>query len=278
MTVRTLSLLVFVLCLCVGCAKTHADIALEKIENTGPHQEYHLGRGVAATLLGQYKALNSQVANEYLNLLGKSLADYSTMPDTFVGYHFLLLESMEINAFAAPGGFILVTRGLVQCTSNEDELAAVLAHEIAHVQLRHGINSLKEAYTADAKASQAAAAVDTVLSVLLRSGGSGGGIVSFAYERGISDIVKTMAANGYSREAELAADQAALAILREAGYSEAGLSSMLQNMNKRLTPGSGFGKTHPSPTDRLSALGTSGKVPTNSVRQARYLAALADVI
>jgi len=276
MTMRTLSLLVFVLCLCIGCAKSSGEREVEKLENTAPHQEYYLGRGVAATLLGQYRALNSQAANEYLNLLGQSLAMHSTMPDTFIGYHFLLLETTEINAFAAPGGLILVTRGLVQCTSNEDELAAVLAHEIAHVQLRHGIESLKAAHKADDKTSKGIGLV--LLPLNLLSHGVVGLLVGLTYEYGIKDIVKTMAANGYSREAEFAADQAALAILREAGYSEAGLSSMLRSMSTRLTPGSGFGKTHPSPADRLSALGDFGKTPDNPVRQARYQAALADVI
>ena len=277
MTTRSLFLLVFALCLCVsGCAKSRAELEVEKLENTAPHQEYYLGRGVAATLLGQYKALNTLAANEYFNLLGQSLAMHSTMPDTFGGYHFLLLDSMEINAFAAPGGLILVTRGLVQCTTNEDELAAVLAHEIAHVQLRHGINSLIEAHKADHKAGTAIGIVTLPLNLL--SHGVTGMLFGLVYEHGIQGMVKTMAANGYSREAELAADQAALVILREAGYSEAGLSSMLRNMSARLTPGSGFGKTHPPPADRLNALGNSDKVPANPVRQARYQAALADVI
>ena len=270
MTKRTLPLFVCILCLCVGCDKSRAELEVEKLENTGPHQEYYLGRGVAATLLGQYRAMNSQVANEYLNILGQSLAMYSTMPDTSGGYHFLLLESTEINAFAAPGGLILITRGLVQCTTNEDELAAVLAHEIAHVQLRHGIESLKAAHKADHKAG-------IVLTIVSAPLGIAALPLGLVYEHGIKDMVKTMASNGYSREAELAADQAALVILREAGFSEAALSSMLQNMSTRLVAGSGFGKTHPPPADRLSALGASGKVPANPVRQARYQAALADV-
>jgi predicted Zn-dependent protease len=201
---------------------------------------------------------------------------HSTMPDTFNGYHFLLLDSAEINAFAAPGGLILVTRGLVQCTTNEDELAAVLAHEIAHVQLRHGVNSLIAANKAHAKGDRTAKVVGAILGQV--TVGLGDVLVRVTYEHGISDMVKTMASNGYSREAEFAADQAALVILREAGYSEAGLSSMLQNMSKRLVAGSGFGKTHPPPADRLSALGASDKAPANPVRQARFQTALAGVI
>ena len=149
MTSRTLSLLLLGLCLCIcGCVSASSAISVatstihaapklaKSAEDFTPDQEYYLGRGVAATLLGQYRALRTPAANEYLNLLGQSLAKYSTKPNTFGGYRFLLLDTPEINAFAAPGGLILVTRGLAQCAANEDELAAVLAHEIAHVQLR----------------------------------------------------------------------------------------------------------------------------------------------
>jgi predicted Zn-dependent protease len=90
-------------------------------------------------------------------------------------------------------------------------------------------------------------------------------------------MVQTLAVNGYSRGAELEADQAALGILRGAGYSEAALASMLRSMSARLTPGAGFGKTHPSPADRLKALGASGSVPANPVRQERFQAALVNV-
>ncbi len=76
-------------------------------------------------------------------MLGQSLVIFSDRPETFGGYHFLLLDSNEINAFAAPGGLILVTRGMLQCCANEDELAAVLAHEIAHVEKKHGLTAIK---------------------------------------------------------------------------------------------------------------------------------------
>ncbi|MDR0239903.1 MAG: M48 family metalloprotease [Deltaproteobacteria bacterium] len=285
MKTHALSLLVFGLCLCVsGCvspAGTAINIASSTVqaaptlaksaEDFSPEQEYYLGRGVAATLLGQYRPLRAPAADDYLNLLGQSLAKYSTMPNTYGGYHFLLLESSEVNAFAAPGGLILVTRGLVQCTNNEDELAAVLAHEIAHVQLRHGVGSIKQARKTEALMTLGSIAASTAPSPVSLSS------LNSLFGGAISDMVQTMAVNGYSRGAELEADQAALAILRGAGYSEAALASMLRNMSARLTPGAGFGKTHPSPADRLKALGVSGSVPANPVRQERFQAALANV-
>ena len=275
----------FGLCLCVsGCVSpvgTAMNIATstassapklaKSAEDFTPDQEYYLGRGVAATLLGQYRPLRAPAADDYLNLLGQSLAKYSTMPHTFGGYHFLLLESSEINAFAAPGGLILVTRGLVQCANNEDELAAVLAHEIAHVQLRHGVGSIKQARKTEALMTLGSIAASAAPSPVSLSS------LNSLFGGAINDMVQTMAVNGYSRGAELEADQAALAILRGAGYSEAALASMLRNMSGRLTLGSGFGKTHPSPVDRLKALGSAGSVPANPIRQERFQAALANV-
>jgi len=284
MTTRTLSLLVCALCLYVsGCVSAGTAISIatstahtaptlaKSMEDFTPDQEYYLGRGVTATLLGKYRALRAPAANEYLNLLGQSLTKHSTMPNTFGGYHFLLLDSLEINAFAAPGGLILVTRGLVQCTSNEDELAAVLAHEIAHVQLRHGIGSIKQARKTEALMTLGSIAASAAPSPVSLSS------LNSLFGGAINDMVQTMAVNGYSRGAELDADQAALAILRGAGYSEAGLASMLRAMNARLTSGGGFGKTHPSPAVRLAALGVSGNVPANPIRQERFQAGLADV-
>jgi predicted Zn-dependent protease len=285
MNTRALAFLLLGLCLCAGGCVSPASTAIniahqtasaapklaKSAEDFTPDQEYYLGRGVAANLLGRYRALHAPAANEYLNLLGQSLARHSTMPNTFGGYHFLLLDSSEINAFAAPGGLILVTRGLTQCTGNEDELAAVLAHEIAHVQLRHGIGSIKQARRTEALmtlGSIAATAAPTPVSV---------SSINSLFGGAISDMVQTMAVNGYSRGAELEADQAALSILRGAGYSDAALASMLRAMDARLTPGSGFGKTHPAPADRLKALGVSGGVPANPVRQERFQAALSGV-
>jgi len=285
MNTRALSLFLFGLCLyvsgCVSPAGTAINIATstahsaptlaKSMEDFTPEQEYYLGRGVAATLLGQYRALPAPAVNDYLNLLGQSLARYSTMPNTYGGYRFLLLESSEINAFAAPGGLILVTRGLVQCTNNEDELAAVLAHEIAHVQLRHGVGSIKQARKTEALMTLGSIAASAAPSPVSLS------TLNSLFQGAITDMVQTLAVNGYSRGAELEADRAALAILRGAGYSEAALASVLRNMSARQTPGSGFGKTHPAPADRLKALGVSGNVPTNPVRQGRFQTALANI-
>src|SRR5215510_3183280 len=105
---------------------TQSAQALEKtFQDITPEQEYYIGRSVAATVLGTYKPFDIEQANAYLNLLGQTVAQFSLKPETFGGYHFLLLDTDEVNAFAAPGGLILISRGMVRCCQNEDELVAV---------------------------------------------------------------------------------------------------------------------------------------------------------
>ncbi|MEZ4386434.1 MAG: CHASE2 domain-containing protein [Candidatus Krumholzibacteriia bacterium] len=181
----------------VAVEKAYTDIT--------PEQEYYIGRAVAATLLVTYKPLDDAVANGYLNQLGQTLAMASARPETFGGYHFLLLDSDEINAFACPGGLVLVSRGLVACCRNEDELAAVLAHEIGHVAGKHGLRSIKKSRLTGA------------LTILAAEGARNLGSADVAalvsdLEGSIDDITQSLVNSGYSRGLEQEADAAALDI------------------------------------------------------------------
>ena len=247
--------------------------ALEKTwQDLTPEQEYYIGRAVAAQVLQTYKPLDQPEANEYLNLLGQSLAIFSERPETFGGYHFLLLDSDEVNAFAAPGGLILVTRGMLRCCENEDELAAVLAHEICHVEKKHGLSAIKqgrltEAFTIIA-AESAKQLGDEELASLTRE-----------FEGSVSDVVMTLTTSGYSRTQEREADAAAVALLRRAGYPDAAMVTMLQRMGERLTDagGLGFAKTHPSAQSRVETIGAmvdkTGPAP-DSDRKKRFATAM----
>ncbi|MDR0882324.1 MAG: M48 family metalloprotease [Candidatus Adiutrix sp.] len=245
----------------------------KSFEDFTPEEEHYLGRAVAATILAKYQPLRDNHSDRYLNLLGQSLARHSAKPDVLGGYHFIVLNSDEVNAFAAPGGLIMVTRGMVRTAANEDELAAVLAHEIAHVELSHGISSIKSARRDDALLTVGSLAASQALakSNLSAQMTALGNLLGAAAK----DIAQDLMTNGYSRSAELEADQAALAILTNAGYAPSALDSVLGHMEPRIQSGIGFGKTHPSPADRRQSLGLSnGPVPANPVRQARFTAAL----
>jgi predicted Zn-dependent protease len=225
----------------------------KSLEDFTPEQEYYIGRTVGAVVLGKYQPLADTKANTYLNTMGQTLAQASDTPELFAGYSFLVLDSDDINAFATPGGHIFITRGLLRCCRAEDSLAAVLAHEIGHVQLRHGMKAIEKARMTEA------------LTVLAQEGAKSLGSqevaqLTQAFGGVIFDITNTMINNGYSRSYEYQADEASLSILKRLGYNPGALIDMLAIMDKQIKPGgSDFAKTHPSPQNRIAELKDSEK-------------------
>jgi predicted Zn-dependent protease len=258
-------------------AITRSAAAVEKTwQDLTPEQEYYIGRAVAAQVFQSYPPLDRPLANAYLNLLGQSLAVFSDRPETFGGYHFLVLDSDEINAFAAPGGLILVTRGMVRCCRNEDELAAVLAHEICHVTKKHGLAAIKQGRLTNAFTIIAAEGAKQAGSEQLAN-------LTREFEGSVSDVVMTLTTSGYSRKQEGSADAGAVALLRRAGYPEAAMITMLQRMSERLRDagGLGFAKTHPSAQSRIEALRevvSSAAFTPDPVRQQRFAAAMQPLV
>jgi len=248
----------------------------KSLEDFTPEQEYYIGRTVGAVVLGKYRPLADAKANDYLNKMGQTLARVSDMPELFDGYHFLVLDSDDINAFATPGGHIFITRGLIRCCRTEDALAAVLAHEIGHVQLRHGMKAIEKARMTEA------------LSVLAQEGGKSFGgrevaQLTQAFGGVISDITGTMINNGYSRSYEYQADAASVSILRRSGYNPGALTDMLKVMAGQIKPGgSDFARTHPSPRDRIDELKESGQSSAGSeppaVRNERFTKAIGHLL
>ena len=228
-------------------------------EDFTPEQEYYIGRTVAANIYSQYKPYTNPVQTEYLNLVGLHLAQSSDVPETFGGYHFALLDSDSINAFAAPGGFVFVTKGMLKCCTSEDALAAVLAHEIAHSQLKHGLRAIQSARYSDVGMTILSETAANLSGADLKS-------VVNLFKDTVSDIKTTMIDTGYSRSLEFEADNLAVKIMDKAGYLNRGLADMLTTMGERLKPGgSDFFKTHPSPKNRLEELAStidkSSKIP-----------------
>ena len=198
----------------------------------------------------------------------------SDRPETFGGYHFLILDSEEINAFAAPSGLIFITKGMLRCTTDEATLAAVLAHEIGHVQHKHGLQAIKKSRVTKALTSVALTAVQMAGSNELRQ-------LTGVFDESITDITSTLIVNGYSRKFESQADEAAITILKRIGYDPTALIEMLEVMNSRLTPGGlDFAKTHPDPEDRIADVKkmigvSSSQTAPSKTRENRYLAGLA---
>ena len=246
----------------------------KSFEDITPEQEYYIGRTVGARILQKYKPYKNAAANRYINTLGQTLAQASDFPETYGGYHFLIQDSDEINAFAAPGGFIFVTRGILRCCRHEDAVAAVLAHEIGHVQSRHGLQAIKKSRITDAVTILAIEGTKAFGNEELAS-------LTRTFEGSIADITSTLVVNGYSRAFEYQADSGAVNILYRVGYNPSGLVDMLKVMEQRLTPGGhDFVKTHPSPAKRMSEIETYlsySKVKPPLPRQARFKRALGSI-
>jgi len=255
---------------------TKSAQALEKtFQDITPEQEYYIGRSVAATVLVTYKPFDQERANAYLNLVGQTVAQFSPKAETFGGYHFLLLDTDEVNAFSAPGGLILISRGMVRCCKNEDELVAVLAHEISHVDHQHGLKAIKKGRLTSALTTLGAAAGKSLAGGELAQ-------VTEAFEGSITDITSTMMNSGYSRTTEFEADKGAVAIMNKAGYNPSALVSMLEQMETHVKPGDrGFGKTHPAPEVRLAEIkkltGASAAAGDSAVRAERFRKAMEGV-
>jgi predicted Zn-dependent protease len=228
-------------------------------EDITPEEEYYIGRTVGATILANYPVYwDNQDFTHYINQICKTLAINSTRPEIYNGYHAAILNSPEINAFATSGGHIFITQGLLACADSEDTLAAVLAHEIAHIQLQHSIHAIKN--------SRIAEAFTVPLSEMIN-----------IFDESVHEIVDTLVINGYSQEQEFAADAYALELLADAGYDPESLQTMLQVLQKNQVehPG-GFNKTHPAPEERIKNIQKPLKNyrirDTRSYRAPRYTA------
>lgn len=236
-------------------------------------QEYYLGRAVSASILKQYPLKSDPQATRYLNKVGRVLAAYSPRPETFNGYRFAILKGSEVNAISAPAGFVFVTEGFLSQINDEDSLAAVLAHEIAHVALGHGTAAISQANITSALSLLGKDAVSY----------SGNSIAQQLVEPlgdSVSDIVETLLTKGYSRSQEYEADLLAVEILSKAGYQEAAMNTVLSGLAKNSSEGGGWTDTHPKPDKRLSELEDERPIAAlqaenqgYKIRKARFLKA-----
>jgi predicted Zn-dependent protease len=226
-------------------AKTASKAMRKGFADLTPQEEYYIGRAVAARILGTYRALDNPAATRYLNAVGLTLAQVSANPEVYGGWHFILLDSDEVNAFAAPGGFVFVTRGLYQSCRSEEQLAAVVGHEVGHVTLKHGLSAIKTSRLTEAFAIIGTSAVKEFTGADMKK-------VTEAFAGTVDDIIDQMVSLGYSRGQEYAADAEAGRITYRAGYNPAGLAEFLATLQERSVKAEkkGFFSTHPPAADR----------------------------
>jgi beta-barrel assembly-enhancing protease len=209
------------------------------VGNVPEADEVKIGRYVAGNLLGAAPLVNDDALQSYVNRVGRWVALASERPD--LQWTFGVIESKAVNAFAAPGGYIFLTRGLYGLLRDEAELAGVLGHEIGHVVRRHHLKVMQK--------SQALGVGSDLIRKRLGDNKIAKSLVGTGAE---------IMARGLDRDAEFEADRIGVVLAARAGYDPYGLPSVLQEISHFSGADSSVAllfKTHPHPDERLARLG-----------------------
>ena len=214
----------------------------------GTEKEVRQGREAAAEVDRQAKFIEDPLITEYVNRVGQNIVLHS---DAKVPFTIKVIDSDEVNAFALPGGFFYVNKGLLLAADNEAELAGVMAHEIAHVAARHAVENQAKARLLEYAALGA--------SIFL------GGIPGMIYQNtaGIGLLGIFMK---FSRGAEEEADKLGIQYMYAAGYDPGAMATMFEKLEAKNKKKPGFISrafaTHPAPPDRrLSAINLAARFP-----------------
>jgi predicted Zn-dependent protease len=204
-------------------------------------QEVQMGVEYAQQINAQLPIVQDPELNRYINVLGDSIARLTSRGD--LDWRFFIVDSKEVNAFAVPGGFIYVNRGLIERTDRMDEVAGVLGHEIGHVVQRHSIKQMEKAQGANIGVTLAC-----VLTSVCNSQIAGAAI----------NIAGGAVFARFSRQDELQADQEAINNTVRAGISPQGIVTMFQKLiaERRNRPAGveAWFLTHPLEEDRIAAV------------------------
>jgi predicted Zn-dependent protease len=210
--------------------------------NDDVNEEIRFGREVAARMIGRYGLYENDQLTRYVSLVGLTLANNANRPE--LTYRFAVLNTTDINAYAAPGGYIFVTRGALEKMQDESELAGVLAHEIIHVNERHVVRELGIRATEDSAAAG-----------LARMIGGGSETARVAFSQAVDKAVDILFKTGYKREDEVQADKGAVSLCAIVGYEPAGLIRYFERINASKGKSTeALDKTHPIYDTRIFLL------------------------
>lgn len=215
------------------------------VAGVGPEEERRIGESVALEIVGHYGGLvRDEAIAKRVNLIGQALAYYSSRPA--LDWKFAVLDSPTVNGFSAPSGYVFITRGLYDLVAtNDDALAAILAHEIAHITERHalkiisrgeffsGATDLAAQHSGDASEVQAKLA---------------------QFDTGIGDLVKVLLEKGFDPQTEFAADKAGRDLAVTVGYAPGALRQILLQLQQRKADPEQIFSTHPPLADRVKKL------------------------
>lgn len=231
--------------------------ALDQLKNlqVTDKEEQDMGAAISARLREKYGVVQSQAVHKYVSLVGRTLAAESTRPN--LSWTFIVLDTDGVNAFAAPGGFIHITRGALALIRTEAELAGVLAHEIVHVTEKHTLTAIRNSKAIDL-GSDAALPRNSLL------------------DKVTDAVYDSVLENSFDRGDEEESDAVGLRLANTIGYAPAGLGGFLTKLadrNKALKEPSGVFASHPATQARLqkiTQLITREKLAATATVAARY--------
>jgi len=250
---RTGCILVILAALCIAAPAQLAAVETEaqwrqrlssgdELGEADVTEEVRFGREVAARVVARYGLYENPKLMKYVNLVGRVLVMNTNRPE--LEFHFAVLNTDEINAYAAPGGYIFVTRGAVAKMQDEAELAGVLAHEIGHVVEKHVVKEL------NIKGSD-----DSAVSGLARVIGGSSDSARLAFAQAVDQAMDMLFKNGSQREDETQADRDAVLFCALSGYEPAGLVRYFERINGiKGKQTEVLDKTHPAYADRIAWL------------------------
>lgn len=219
-------------------------------------EEIQLGREITGNLLGAAPLVKDETLQKYVNQVGRWVASQSERAD--LPWHFGVIESEDINAFAAPGGYVIITKGLYRKLENEAQLAGVLGHEIGHVVKKHHLKVLQKSQLLNIGAQLLGEKFGKDNQTIEKAIGSGAEIL----------------ARGLDKDAEFEADRIGLALATRAGYEPYGLPEVLQTIGQVSKSDSSVAllfKTHPAPDDRLAKLGDAVGSRLDNIKDGKTL-------
>lgn len=203
--------------------------------------EMIFGRELAARILGRYSLYEDKNTTRYINLVGKGISQYANRPE--IEFRFAVLDTDIVNAFAAPGGYVFVTKGALKMMEDEAELAAVLTHEIAHVTERHIVRELNIKGTEDSP-----------ITGLARVIGGSTDTMRGAFTQMVDKAVEVLFEKGLKKQDEMDSDRIATMIMTNAGYDPSALKRYLQKISKDGKETKIMAGTHPSFEERIKGL------------------------
>src|ERR1700704_1030514 len=202
-------------------------------------QEVQMGQQYATEINAQLPIVQDPELNRYINVLGDSIARLTSRAD--LDWHFFIVDSKEVNAFAVPGGFVYINRGLIERTDQMDEVAGVLGHEIGHVVRRHSVKQMEKAQGANIGVVLGCTLLNVCNSQVASAAINIGGSALFAK---------------FSRDDERQADEEGVKNTIRAGISPRGIPDMFRILlaERQSNPGAveGWFASHPGEEERIA--------------------------